>query len=482
MLRMFCLLGVSVFSLSGFAQEPAPQSSLQAGEPAAAGDAVAAPVAPAAEVPAQPVAEPSAAVEQAEQAAGDQAAASPPAAEAPRALDTLQSIMAKVWLDNPQVLQAEESLRASGYDITAARAAYLPYLQLQSAVADRSQDSISTLYVVLPLWDGGARGAQVGIAKARQRAALAELARTRLELGQRTLEAYFNIAGAQDQQIQWSNYVGALKKLLATIKRRADQGLAPQADVETAISRVKQAEAGAEANRAMLVTNRAQLASLLNATPGSLAWPEDSFILSDEEVAESARQGERHPAYLAARAEVEIQESTAKSAKASVWPEFSLQHRRQLDGVEFDPSNDATLVVMSYQTTNGVQGLLGYRAEQQRIAAVKARLEAVNREIAATVAVDRAQLTATAAQLEVQYEAAKATSALVDSYIRQFEAGRKTWLEVLNAQREANDTLIQSIALRRSYWAANAKLALDGMYWNRLGAEVVDETGQPVKQ
>src|SRR3546814_15471408 len=40
-------------------------------------------------------------------------------------------------------------------------AGYFPYLQVQSSLAENSQDSISTLYIVLPLWSGGSTNAQV---------------------------------------------------------------------------------------------------------------------------------------------------------------------------------------------------------------------------------------------------------------------------------------------------------------------------------
>lgn len=391
-------------------------------------------------------------------------------------LENLKDVVTRVWRDNPQVRQAEQALKATGFDITAARAGYLPYLQVQSAVAEKSEESVSTLYVVLPLWQGGLTGAQVDTAKANERAALAEVARTRLELGQRTLDAYFNVAAAQDQQIQWANYVGALKRLHATIKRRADTGLAPQADVDTATSRLKQALAGAEANRALLLTNRSQLASLLGASPASLAWPDESSMLPESDIASYRSRITQHPQYLAARAEIEAQKGAARTARASLWPELSLQHRRQLEGAEFDPSNDATLLVVQFQSNNGLSGLYSYRAEQQRIEAFKARLAAVERDIQATLESDKTQLEATASQLEVQYEAAEAASALVESFIRQFEAGRKSWLEVLNAQREANDIRLQSITLRRNYWFANAKLALDSMNWGWFGAEVVNDT------
>lgn len=400
-------------------------------------------------------------------ARGDSGSASSPS------LDTLASVITKVWRDNPEVLQAEQALKASGYDITTARAGYFPYLQVQSAIAEQSSDSVSTLYVVLPIWQGGLTNAQVDTAKAKQRQAMAELARVRLDLGQRALEAFLNVAAAQDQQIQWRNYVGALRRLEETIRRRAETGLAPQADVDTVVSRMRQAQASIQASRSQLMTNRATLASLLGSTPGSVQWPDDAYLLTDEEIADYRSHIEKNPVHLAARAEVDVQIGTAAASKASLWPEISLQHRKQLEGTRFDPSNDATVIALGFDTNNGVAGYLSYRAEKQRIDAFKARLDALTRQIEATLDADRAQLDATTAQLGIQYEAVQATSALVESFMRQFEAGRKTWLEVLNAQREANEIVLQSITVRRNYWYANSKLALDSMRWDRLSPDVV---------
>lgn len=408
-----------------------------------------------------------------ETSGGDSAAADGVYARPAASLETLSSVIAKVWRENPEVIQAEQVLKASGYDIMTARAGYLPYVQVQSAFAEQADESVSTLYVVLPLWQGGLTNAQVDMAKAKQRLAMAELARVRLDLGQRVLEAYLNVAAAQDQQVQWANYTGTLKRLLATIQRRAETGLAPQADVDTVVSRLRQAQASVQASRAQLMTNRSQLASLMGATPGSVQWPDDIHLLSDEEVADYRRQIERNPQHLAARADVDVQMATAASSRAALWPEVSLQHRRQLEGARFDPSNDATLIALTFDTNNGIAGYLGYRAEKQRIDAYEARLEAIKRQIEATLDAGRAQLEATAAQLSVQYDAVQATSALVDSFMRQFEAGRKSWLEVLNAQREANEIVLQSITVRRNYWYANSKLALDSMRWHRISADVV---------
>lgn len=384
-------------------------------------------------------------------------------------LDTLSQIIRKVWTDNPQVRQAEQALRASGYDLSGARAGYFPFLQVQSTFTDQSGDNVSTVDAVLPLWSGGRTMAEVDAAKGRERAAIADLIRTRLELGQRVIETYLTVAQAQEQGVQWSNYVGALKRLLATIRRRADQGVAPEADVQTALTRLRQAEAGAEGNRATLINGRAVLASLLNAEPGAVDWPEEINLLSDAEVASAGDRKDQHPQHLTARAELEVQEASTRVSRASLWPELQLAHRWELEGSSFDVADTSNLLLLQYQSTNnGLRAFRGFQADRERIEAARARVEFVDREIASTIKIDRTQLRTAIAQLLVQTQAATAASTLVDSFLRQFEVGRRSWLEVLNAQREAHEALLQSIAVKRNYWLANSKLALDSMYWHRL--------------
>ena len=393
-------------------------------------------------------------------------------------LGRLSDIIAKVWRDNPEISAALQALEGTGYDVSAARAGYYPYAQVQVSAAENKQDGNSTLIFVQPLWSGGSTGAEVDQAKAQQAAAMADINLARISLGQQTLDAYFNAAMAQEQAIQWANYIGALKRLLASIERRSDEGVAPTSDVQTAVSRLRQAEAGAEANRALLFAARAQLASLMNGNPPALDWPDESHLLSDEEVEESIKRIDLHPERIRALTEVDLQESTARRARADLWPELSLQHRTQLEGIIFDPTNDdTTLLVLQFQTANGLRGLRGYRAEQQRVLAARSRVDATTQRLNATLLVNRAQLRTIATQLAIQQQAADASTRLVDSFMRQYEVGRKSWLEVLNAQREAHEILLQNVAVKRSYWLANCKLALDALYWHRLGGADTPQAG-----
>ncbi|ULQ45276.1 TolC family protein [Flagellatimonas centrodinii] len=395
----------------------------------------------------------------------------PDMGDRPAALD-LGDALGIVWQRHPRVQQSERALEATNFDISGAQAGYYPYLALQTEQRDDGENT-SIVRVVQPLWNGGLTGAQVEISRSQQLAALAELNRVRLELGVNTAEAYLSLAATSELDQQWRSYIGALEGLLELIRRRASQGVSPQSDEQTVMTRLSQARASAQANRALLVSARTQLASLIDLAPERVEWPDQRRLLSDAELRAVGRVNiEAHPLRQAAQAAIRQQQATTRASKAGLWPQLAFEYRRQVDGFVVDPNNDdAALLVMQYQSNNGLQGYRAYQADLARTASAEAALTAAIRDVNSAIEVARAERASALMQIDAQVAAAESAQALVDSFRRQFEVGRKSWLEVLNAQREANDAVLQAISVRRSLWSANARLALQGLFWRRLSEQ-----------
>jgi len=101
------------------------------------------------------------------------------------AAERLASLPSDVLLSRPDVVRAEERLRAANANIGAARAAFFPSIQLSSSVGHVSSD-LDHLFSAntggwtflpqlnLPLFDGGARRADLDLAKARKNSAVAD--------------------------------------------------------------------------------------------------------------------------------------------------------------------------------------------------------------------------------------------------------------------------------------------------------------------
>lgn len=374
--------------------------------------------------------------------------------------------LAHVLGSHPDVRQAEAALAAAGYDRTAAYAGFLPYAGLEVRRGDGNDDSF--LRLVLPLWRGGLNFASLDSAEAGRVAAVAELQRARLDVALRLVDAYFAAVAASEQDRLWVRYIEVLTPLQGLIERRATGGASPYADVLNIVSRLRQADAQAALNRAQLDAARAQLSALLGGAETTPSWPADAMLLNDGQIALVAtRAQEMHPGLHAAQAAIVREEAELRANRARLSPEVSLRHSRSLEDSLY-AGDPVTELALEYQTDSGFRGYQAYRGSQQRIHGARAALEATRRDIASAVAVAQAEYFSVRLQLGYQGDAVLTAEAYEQSALRQFEAGRKTWVEVLNAQREAHETRMTQVQQQKMMWSANMRLALLGSYWEQL--------------
>lgn len=381
--------------------------------------------------------------------------------------------LTRVWQNHPDVRKAEAAVNASGYDKTAAYAGFFPYLQTDMVRGSQSKDDY-VVRAVLPLWSGGQTRASVDVAKAAQNMALADLQRTRLQLALRLTDVYFSVLAYKEQDGLWRQYVDKLTNLYGMIQRRATSGVSPQADVMSILSRLRQADASAELNRASLAAVETQLAALLGTTTDSLFWPQNALLTPDEISTALARAMVEHPDLTFAAQTITREQADTRMKRAGLSPELSLRYVKPF-GADSGNNTSETQIVLQYQSDNGIKAYQAWRSGEQRVDGARAALDTVRLEVTSAINLAKAEISASTAQLGYQSEAVLASDAVIDSFLRQFEAGRKSWLEVLNAQREALDTRMAQVQQRRSLWQANTRLALHGLYWDNL----VQDSEQP---
>lgn len=374
--------------------------------------------------------------------------------------------LTRVWQNHPDVRKAEAAVNASGYDKTAAYAGFFPYLQTDMVRGSQSKDDY-VVRAVLPLWSGGQTRASVDVAKAAQNMALADLQRTRLQLALRLTDVYFSVLAYKEQDGLWRQYVDKLTNLYGMIQRRATSGVSPQADVMSILSRLRQADASAELNRASLAAAETQLAALLGTTTDSLFWPQNALLTPDEISTALARAMVEHPDLTFAAQTITREQADTRMKRAGLSPELSLRYVKPF-GSDSSNNTSETQIVLQYQSDNGLKAYQAWRSGEQRVDGARAALDTVRLEVTSAINLAKAEISASTAQLGYQSEAVLASDAVIDSFLRQFEAGRKSWLEVLNAQREALDTRMAQVQQRRGLWQANTRLALHGLYWDNL--------------
>ena len=163
--------------------------------------------------------------------------------------------------------------------------------------------------------------------------------------------------------------------------------------------------------------------------PPELRWPEESLRQNPGELEAAMQAVDRNPVVRLDEQAIVTQRAQAGTVKASIWPQLSLQHRRQLSGTQFDPTNDATLLVLQYQTTNGYKAYQGYSSELARLESAERKLDSTRANLKAAFRADIVQYLTSVTQYASQQNAARSLTELVSSYRRQFDVGRKTWID-----------------------------------------------------
>ena len=135
-------------------------------------------------------------------------------------------------------------------------------------------------------------------------------------------------------------------------------------------------------------------------------------------------------------------------------PQLSLR----LESSQGSVSDNRALLVLLAQPGAGLSAASGVNAALARREAALRAAEAARRDIEQQIALDWNEWTAARARVD-NAEQARATSAEVsDSYARQYTAGRKTWLDVLNAVREASQAELSLVDARNQMQAAVLRL------------------------
>lgn len=375
-----------------------------------------------------------------------------PAAAAPT--PDLEAAVVQALAAHPQIRQAESGVRAADHNLDAARWGWWPSVQVQAATGQRYRES--ALVVDQSLWNGGRTLAAIDAAQARGDVATLSVAQSAQDLAERTAQAYLAWVAAQDRLQRLEDYQRELERLTGVIERRSRSGVAAPADVEQARVRAEQARASVQAGRGALSSARAALEGLTLQPLGSdtPSWPELQALPADEAW---MRCEARHPALTVARAERVALGHEADERSAQLWPRLNLRYQEPLQrqaGTVYPPRWQ---LMLQAQTDGAAVARSQSRADAERLRAAVEHEQALRVQLQAQVRQASVEAESGRQQQATAERAADQSAELVASATRQFEAGRRTWLDLLNAVREAHDARLNALAARQTQVLATAR-------------------------
>lgn len=384
---------------------------------------------------------------------------------------SLRQAVAEAVLRNPNRLRAAHEVTAAGFERDAAEWGRFPTLSVDAGAgqSSRSVAPTTTVRVDQPLWAGGRIDGQIDAARAQVSAAELAEAESRRRLAEETAVAYVGWLDAAARVEIARESEAALSDLVRYVRRRESEGLASLADVSIGKARHSSALALVEELGGALEQARAQLEALM-VTRIARGFPVSVPAFPDYSAAETETAYVENSQLVAQRrSEVESARAQAAVRKAALFPKLALrlEHLSYQNNGGLTPASDSrALLVLQFTPDAGLASYSGAQAAESRINSALARVAADENDARLRARANWAEYRSSRRQVAELEPQAAALDATMSSFMRQFEAGRKSWLEILNTQREVLDSRIALSKARSSRDQSGLRLMVNtGAFW-----------------
>lgn len=357
--------------------------------------------------------------------------------------ESLDLLIREALDKNPLVLQKKSELMVSANELEAAEWGRFPTLGITGQTADSGANN-SSVKIEQPLWTGGKLSAQISIAQSAKKSANADLDDTKQQLSKETASYFFEILRLEDRLKIARDNEAQHKILLETISRRTKAKINPEADAVLALSRLNQASTEVFSLKRQIAMARTKLGQLVGRTVEDLIVPpqinfEHKILSEVQNKAISSSSLLDKLSYDRDLAGAEI-----KLARAQAFPDIVAGYEYNLGDLDsFGQSRGMGYLAMTYQSGAGL-------SSSSRISAANAKRQALSQSIrSAEMSIKEetesllSEISVLSEQVLVVRKTTESASMIMESYLRQFQVGKKSWLDVLNVQREKAQSYYQ---------------------------------------
>jgi adhesin transport system outer membrane protein len=281
-----------------------------------------------------------------------------------------------------------------------------------------------------------------------------------------TLRVIATFTESQRQQARLTHTqagVVAHEQLLAMIRRRVAQEVSSQTDERLAQSRLFQAVNERSLAQQALTNALASLAQLVGQDAHGVVevTAPGGYTLTDQ-LTTVAQAVTVSPVLHRLMAEEQAAQADVSAKQSLTKPQLAMRLERDL-GQTYD---QRVMLVLLAQPGAGLSAFSGIEAALARAEAVRQAKESARRDVQERVLLDWSEWTHAQQRLDNAHHFQAINTEVFESYKRQYVAGRKTWVDVLNAVREATQAqLVLEDARAQANAAAWRLAALTGQIY-----------------
>ncbi|MET0334097.1 MAG: TolC family protein [Rhizobacter sp.] len=385
----------------------------------------------------------------------------------------LEALISATLVDSPIVAARRGDLVAARHEIDAARWQFAPSLstQLQRGSGSAYQYA-SSVRADQRLYTGGRLTADLEGARARRDSAVLAVQEIGLGVALQVVAAWQSLQAANGRLTATAAYQVRLNDFSDTINRRIDSGVSPASERSLMNARMAQAQNELSTARAAAQSARATLRMLSGSAPAVDSearlvsnLPPMSLLCADNADGDArvAAATDRSPAMRRIGQDIEAARRALESQRAALKPTLALRVEQPVGALPEGVSRAARVsVLVEYSTDAGLSALARTNAGDARLGALASQAQALRREIGQQIRTECAEQTGLAERNTGLLRARDYTQDVLGSYTRLFLAGKRGWLDVLNAAREDFDNEVAAFATSTALRASAYRLSLLG--------------------
>lgn len=382
----------------------------------------------------------------------------------------------------PAIQVRAREVDAAEYGVSAARWGRFPSLsvsgashawQSSGASGGTQPGSVVKLEQTLYAW-GGIEGRIQAAEQQRDIAELARLTEINVVLD-RLITAFGQFQQAQERIAIQRLALARLRDYQAMIARRRATQLSSANDEALVLARVFQTEADIATTESSLQRARALIEELTfepvqSVRPGETTLPDVGSLPDLEDSALRVS-----PELASARLQREVADTEVRLKKADMMPRLigRVQEVRSPTASQTLSYTQAYIGVEA-SLTNGLSQFDGVRQSVSRMQAAEQQIQVQERNLRQLCLSTWADANNYSVQIPALAGLVQNNGSVVESFMRQYIAGKKSWLDVLNAERELTQSQLSQADVR-------AQIVMAGLRLRRLTGHLPsDEAGLAV--
>lgn len=352
----------------------------------------------------------------------------------------------------PSIESAKFEQQATLENVKAAKLNLFPTPSISAGYGENNLTS--QIRIRQPLWTGGKLTANVNQAVFNDKAATERIYEQQNQVAKNTIDAWQSYIQAIAKQVVHLKGLDELNEFEQMMQRRVGQGVSARIELDLVTNRILQEQNAYQAAVEQQRIAKARLEQIIGR-----ALPQGGVPNIKELVEQAKRQSARfeqlafkqsgfhNPTVVKEHFQIESAKQAVISQQASKYPTVYAQYEHGYY-LEDNETSGGFSIGLSYDPGAGFSNLALARSSQAQVDSLIQNQETARRRVIEEIQILYQQFIS-AKNRETSLVAATAGAQIVvGSYRRQFIAGRKSWLEVLNAVREHNEYQIQLAQIR----------------------------------